>query len=516
MKVACLLLFTMPVASFAQPPAGCAEMTKFKFPGARIEITRAEWIAAGPIAAARGPAEGLILPAHCRVEGMIDRRTGAGGTYGIGFAAAMPENWNGRYLQQGGGGLNGSVAQPLGRDVAGGRPALVRGFAVATTDTGHQATVPGGFDGRFQQDQQAVIDFQYAAIGKVAVIAKQIIEAYYAKPPAHSYYVGCSTGGREAMLITQRYPLYFDGVVAGAPAMRTSLSNLADRWVAAKLDRIAPKDAEGKPVPGGALSDSDKKAVIGKLLDRCDSRDGVKDGMIFDTLGCDFDPALLACNGPKAEGCLSQEQVNARREGFAGPKDSRGTQIYPGFFFDTGITAVGGGIPGLLGSGTSPVGPRSRTGEQNVDAEYAAAQANPGARLGDSAYWTNLNTFSSNGGRLIFYHGVSDPWFSAKDTIGYYERMTEANGGQSQVKNWSRLFLSPGMGHCSGGSATLDSFDMLTTVVDWVENGKAPDSVTATGRAYPGRSRPLCAYPAHAQYKGQGNPEDAANFECKQ
>jgi feruloyl esterase len=491
-------------------------MTKFRLPGVQLEITRAEWIAAGPLSSGRGPAEGLTLPAHCRVEGMIDRRTGAGGTYGIGFAVALPENWNGRYLQQGGGGLNGTVATPLGRDVAGGQPALVRGFAVATTDTGHQATVPGGFDGRFMQDQQATLDFQYVAIGRVAVLAKQIIEAYYAKPPAHSYYVGCSTGGREAMLMTQRYPLYFDGVVAGAPAMRTGLSNLATRWVSSALNRISPKGADGRPVPGGAFSDGDRRAVINGLIDACDARDGVKDGMIFDPVGCGFDPAALACNGPKAEGCLSVEQVTALREGFAGPKDSRGNQVYPGFFFDTGITATGGGIPGLLISGSSPVGPRTPPGEQNVDAEAAAAQANPGARLGDSAYWMNLNTFSSQGGKLIFYHGVSDPWFSAKDTIGYYQRMAEANGDQSQVSNWSRLFLSPGMGHCSGGAAALDSFDMLSAVVSWVEKGAAPDSVTATGRAFPGRSRPLCAFPAHAQYKGQGNPEDAANFECRQ
>jgi feruloyl esterase len=154
--------------------------------------------------------------------------------------------------------------------------------------------------------------------------------------------------------------------------------------------------------------------------------------------------------------------------------------------------------------------------DQDVDREVAVARANVAAQVGDSAYWTNLSTFSSHGGKLIFYHGVSDPWFSAKDTIGYYERMTEANGGPAKVKDWSRLFLSPGMGHCGGGSATLDTFDMLTAISNWVERGAAPDSVNATGRAFPGRSRPLCAYPAHAQYKGTGNTEDAANYECKQ
>ena len=153
----------------------------------------------------------------------------------------------------------------------------------------------------------------------------------------HSYYVGCSTGGREAMLMSQRYPSYFDGIVAGAPAMRTGYSNLATRSVAVALNAVAPKDANGRP--GAALSDSDKKAVIAKLLEVCDARDGAADGMIFDVTGCSFRPADLQCAGAKAEGCLSAEQVAAIEKGFAGPKDSRGNQVYPGFFYDTGIAA---------------------------------------------------------------------------------------------------------------------------------------------------------------------------------
>jgi hypothetical protein len=513
MRAVYFLLFAVPAAGLAQSQAKCTELAKLKIPGLQLEMTRAEWVPSAPMPGGRGGPSGVTLPAYCRVEGTLDPRTGANGKpYGIGFAVALPENWTGQFLQQGGGGLNGSVAAPLGGQAAGNQPALARGFAVVTTDTGHKGT--GSFDSSFMQEQQAVLDFEYVAIGRVAVLAKQIIEAYYSKPPAHSYYVGCSTGGREAMLMTQRYPLYFDGVVAGAPAMRTSLSNLATRSVSVALNRIAPKGADGRPVAGGGFSDGDRKAVIAKLLDTCDARDGVKDGMIFDPVGCSFDPASLQCSGPKAEGCLSAEQVGAMQKGFAGPKDSRGAQVYPGFFYDTGITATGG-IPGLLGSGASPIGPPNASLEQNVDAEFATARANVAAQLGDSAYWTNLNTFAAHGGKLIFYHGVSDPWFSTKDTIDYYERMAAANGGSAQVKNWSRLFLAPGMGHCNGGAATLDNFDALTSIANWVEKGAAPDSVNATGRAFPGRSRPLCPYPAFARYKGQGDPEDAASFECK-
>ena len=512
------LLISLAIASgaigLAQSQSRCPDMAKFKAPGMKLEITRAEWVPAGQMPAGRGAAaNGPMLPAHCRVDGMIDRRTGAGGaTFGIGFAVALPENWNARYLQQGGGGLNGSVAAPVGNQATGGTPALARGFAVATTDTGHQST-GGGFDGSFMSDQQAALDFEFVAIGRVAVLAKQIIEAFYGRPPEHSYYVGCSTGGREAMLMSQRYPLYFDGIVAGAPAMRTGHSNLATRTVSVALNQIAPKDAEGRAIPGGALSDSDRKTVIDGLLAACDTRDGVKDGMIFDPMGCDFDPAALACSGAKADGCLSQAQISAIKKGFAGPKDSRGQQVYPGFFFDTGITTTAG-IPGLLASGRSPLGPPNTAVTQDVDAEAATVNANPTSRVGDSYSWTNLSSFSSHGGKLIFFHGVSDPWFSAKDTIDYYQRLGVANGGAAKVADWSRVFLSPGMGHCGGGSAALDRFDLLAASVDWVEKGVAPDSVVATGNAFPGRSRPLCALPAHTQYKGQGSTEDAANFAC--
>ena len=507
-----LLAASVPMSGLAQPQADCANLAKLRIPGGQLEVTRAEWIPAGSMEG-RGGAPPIALPAHCRVEGVLDKRTGVGGkTYGIGFAMSLPENWSGQFLQMGGGGLNGSVATPVGGQHAGDTPALARGYAVISTDGGHKGT--GAFDGSFMQDQQAMLDFEYVAIGRTTVLGRQIIEAYYQKPPQHAYYVGCSTGGREAMLMTQRYPLYFDGVVSGAPAQRTGLSNLADRTVAVALNKIAPKGADGRPVPGGSLSDGDRKAIVAKLLDVCDGLDGVKDGMIFDTMGCRFDPAMLACKGAKADGCLSAEQVSAIQKGFAGPKDSTGSQVYPGFFFDTGITATEG-IPGLLAGGSSPIGPRTPPTEQDVDKEAAAARANAASQIGDSSSWTNLSTFFGHGGKLIFFHGVSDPWFSAKDTIDYYERMTAANGGVEKVMDSSRLFLSPGMGHCGGGPAALDRFDMLTAISNWVEKDVAPGSVKATGRAFPGRSRPLCAYPTHAQYKGQGDPEDAASYECR-
>jgi hypothetical protein len=517
-------LIAWAVASAAAAPvsaqttrdaAACAGLSKLQIPGLTLAITKAEWIPAGaPQASGRGgPAVPTKLPAYCRVDGALDRRTGSDGkSYAIGFALALPADWNGRFLQQGGGGLNGSVQPPIGATAAGEMPALARGFAVASTDTGHQGQGP--FDASFLQEQQASLDFAYQAIGRVALLAKQIIAQHYAKAPDRSYFAGCSTGGREAMLMAQRYPTYFDGIIAGAPAMRTNFSGIGDEWVATMINSVAPKDPAGKPLTRQALSDGDKKAVIDGVLNACDAGDGVKDGMIFNTNACRFDPKTLVCKGAKTDGCLTMAQATALEKAFAGPKDSNGRQVYPGFLFDTGIAATQG-IPGLLHGGSNPVGPAFSATTMDVDARAAAAAADPGGMLSATAGWTMLNTFSNRGGKLLFFHGVSDPWFSALDTIDYYDRMGKANGGAGQVMNWSRLYLAPGMGHCAGGTAALDAFDLLSAVVDWVEKGTAPASVTATGRALPGRSRPLCAYPQHAHYTGEGDPQDAKNFECR-
>ncbi|MBV8732846.1 MAG: tannase/feruloyl esterase family alpha/beta hydrolase [Acidobacteriia bacterium] len=497
-------------------PATCQGLKGLTLPGVALTVTKAEWVAAGttPPAGPGGPASTVKLPAYCRLDGVIDRRTGtAGAQYGIGFAVALPEMWNGRFLLQGGGGLNGSVQLPLGASAAGGEPGLVRGFAVASTDTGHEGR--GGFDASFMQDQQAVLDFQYAAIGRVAEIAKRIVAQYYGKPADRSYFAGCSTGGREAMLMAERYPTYFDGIVAGAPAMRTSYSGIGDRWVAATLNEIAPKDDKGLPITRNALSESDKKTVIDGLLKACDAADGLKDGMVFNWQGCRFDPKALVCSGAKQDGCLSTSQAAALDKAFVGPKDSKGRQVYPGFPFDTGIVSTQG-IPGLLHGGANPVGPGFTDIGMDVDTAVERVMSDPSAPLGETWHWTSLNTFAGHRGKLILWHGLSDPWFSPLDTVDYYERMTKANGGADQVSQWSRLFLSPGMGHCGGGPAALDTFDALSAIVRWVEQDVAPESLTATGRVFPGRSRPLCAYPMHAEYKGQGNPEDAANFECRQ
>jgi len=506
---ACTILLLL-VPALAAPPAfaqsagpeACTALAALQVPGARLSDIDARWFPAGSPPPPEPPWVSPLavkLPAYCRLDATLDRRTGADGRpYGIGFAIALPAGWNGRLLFQGGGGLNGSVAPPLGRTGAG-DAALARGFAVVTTDTGHKGAV---FDATFMQEQQASLDFAYQAVGRVAVLAKQILAQHYGRQPDRSYFTGCSTGGREGMLMAQRYPTYFDGIVVGAPAMRTRFSGIGDEWVATMLNQAAPKDDSGKPDIQRALSAADRQAILDAFLQACDGLDGLEDGLVMDPTGCRFDVSTIQCAGEKEDGCLSAVQVSSIQRGFAGPRDSKGRQIYPGFLFDTGLTATEG-IPGLLAGAVNPVGPPFTATEMDVDARAERAAADPQAILTATSTWVNLNTFSARGGKLLFYHGVSDPWFSALDTIDYYERMTKANGGTAAVMGWSRLFLAPGMGHCGGGPAALDTFDMLAAIV-------------ASGRAFPGRSRPLCPYPEHAHYGGTGNPEDAASFECRE
>jgi len=472
--------------------------------------------AAGTVRAAPfQPPIPVAIPAYCRADGEIDPRIGLDGkSYAIKFAIALPEKWNGRFLFQGGGGLDGSVGMPLGATAAGDDPALARGFAVVSNDSGHEGAV---FDASFMKDQQAALDFAYKAIGKVTPVAKEIVAQYYGEPAQHSYFVGCSTGGREAMLVSERYPTYFNGVVAGDPAMRTDNSNAGDAWAAVAFNAAAPKNASGKPETGKLFSASDRKLLIDSILDECDAKDGLKDGMIFNFQACHYSPAVLQCTGAKTDACLSAVQVGALQKAFSPLKDSLGNVIYPAFPFDSGVAAAPPQvmISGLVPSGApaSPFGPDLAT-TYDPDKVEATIAADAEKRLVDTYYWTNLSTFSGRGGKLLFYHGLSDPWFSPLDTLDYYKHMASANGGLDQVQTWSRIYLVPGMSHCGGGPATLDNFDMLSAVVKWVEEGTPPDAVIATGKDFPGRSRPLCAYPKHAQYKGSGDPQDASNFVC--
>jgi len=498
MKYVSVLLLTLAVSAAGQTSTKCSDLNKFKIPGLNLVITKAEAVPAS-----------ASVPAHCVAEGMINERTGAGGkTYGIGFAVALPDKWNNRFLMQGGGGYNGSVRPPIGGAAAGDDSGISRGFAVASTDSGHKGAT---FDTSYNIDQQASLDFAQVAVARVTEIAKQIVTQYYGQPAKYSYFAGCSTGGREAMLMTQRYPGYFDGVISGDPAMRTGFSQIGNNWAAVAFNQIAPKDDSGRAQPYKVFSEADKKLIVNGILNACDANDGIKDSMVFNTRACKFDPVVLTCSGAKVDSCLSAAQVSALQKAFAGPRNSKGDLVYP-------MNAYDAGVAGLLPSSTPPAagaGGGAPPLSIDVDQRLFTLLGNPLEALTDST-WTNLSSFSAHGGKLLFYHGMSDPAFSAMDTLDYYQKMSKANGGMDQVQNWSRLYLVPGMAHCRGGEFALDQFDLLSAAVNWVEKGTAPESVVATGKAFPGRSRPLCAYPKYAQYTGQGDPQDAKNFACRE
>ena len=512
-----LIVAAGTIGGAAQAAPDCAAMAKVMLADEKLEITAAEIVPAAPPGTVRvnayAPPVAVAMPAYCKVSGMINRRIGADGkTYGLGFELALPEGWNGRFLFQGGGGLNGTINPPLGAQAAGDRPALARGFAVVATDSGHKGAV---FDRSFMDDQQAALDFAHSSLGTVTRVAKKLVTTYYGRPAAHAYMVGCSTGGREAMLAAERYPDLFDGIVAGAPAMRTGHSNIGTGFAAATFNRIAPRDAAGLPIVAQIFSASDKALVLKGLLDACDAQDGLKDGVIENAKACHFKPAALACDGAKNDRCLSTQQIEAIEIAFAGPKDKAGNPAYSPFPYDTGIVAEGGGIPGFLPSGApSPLGPPNRQTSFDVDAALLKVRSDAVQALTDTNSWTNLSGFLGHQGKIIFYNGMSDPWFSAWDTADYYRRAGAANGTQRWADS-SRFYVVPGMGHCQGGANTFDTFDMLGAVVDWVEQGKAPEALPSSRHLPTAATRPMCPFPGYPHYKGTGDTAAATSFECR-
>jgi feruloyl esterase len=247
------------------------------------------------------------------------------------------------------------------------------------------------------------------------------------------------------------------------------------------------------------------------VLASCDALDGNRDGFIFAPQHCHFDPGTLECKADKSATCLTSSQVNAVRTVMQGPRTRSGRQVYPGYYYDTGIT-VSQGLAGIL---VGPFIPEGKPVGPTIDVEDAWAEAmSARAMAGDSNAWTNLSTFRGRGGKLIFMHGVSDPWFSAQDTVQYYERLG-ADNDEVPLDQWSRLYLIPGLGHCGGGERTLERFDLLDAIVEWVEHGRAPDRVIADVASAPGETRPLCPYPAYAKYDGSGDAREAANYVCE-
>lgn len=519
---------TTPTAPAAATGACAPTAAALSLPGVRIvEAVAVEGGATRPPGVTGGPA----LAAHCKVTGRMNERVGVGGKpFHTGFELRLPSQWNGRFLYQGGGGNDGILRPAVGPQAAPGY-ALNRGFAVVTTDAGHQ-----GPDASFGFDPLARVDNAYAAHDRVATVAKELVRRFYERPAERSYFIGCSGGGRQGMMFTQRFPQHFDGVIAMAPAMRVSRgATIAAAWDTQALAAIAPKGPDGQPVLSQALSNDDLALLRKGMLDACDAADGVADGLVSHPAACKFDPRTLMCASEtdKTPQCLRPSQVGALKKMFAGPATSAGRPLYFGWPWDPGM-----GHPQndwrLWRLGTAPAGQPNNSRHVflmqdalqgyfvtppdrsltvfNFNFDRDPARMDAHSWMFDTADDVDLAGFRARGGKLLFAHGMADAIFSPLEMVDYYQRLSAKHG--AATGEFSRLFLIPGMGHCQGGAAT-DSWDGLGALVDWVEKGQAPQRIVASGTAvFPGRTRPLCPYPQYARYNGSGNVEDAANFSC--
>jgi feruloyl esterase len=504
--------------------SACSALASLSAPGFKVET--AEWVGATRLPA--GPTGATIeVPDHCLFRVMLDARPSdiPDTSFGTGIELRLPANWNQRFLFQGGGGLNG-VLLPAAGSVGGFPSALARGFAVVSTDSGHRAK--SAIDSRFAADQQAKLDFAYQAVARTTREAKSLVTRFYGKKADYSYYMGCSTGGREAMLAAQRLPLEFDGVVAGNPSYNLTRVAINQVWSLQTVTRVAPKDASGKPDLSRAFSDGQLKAVSDAVLRECDALDGLKDGMINDFKACRFDPKSVVCgkpNAPAAGQCLTDAQAGALKAIFGGAHNSRGEPLYGTFPYDTGIASPawrgmhlgnGGNPPAnaTLGRDTlrnfAMTPPAPELDPLKFDFDRDVARTNETAALND-ANGTLHTSFAGHGGKMIVYHGLSDQAMATGVLTNWYEHLTprDAQGPQA----WSRLFLVPGMTHCGGGQST-DQFDMLSAIQDWVEKGRAPDRIVASGKAFPGVTRPLCPFPKVARFEA-GPANDEHSFSCR-
>ena len=498
-------------------------------------------------------------PAHCLVAGTLNERTGVDGKkYAIGFEMRLPQPWNQRFLHQVNGGNDGVVKPALGDMGILGQDALARGFAVISSDSGHDAEDPANLasglarGNLFGLDPQARRDYGYAANGALWPVAQALIERHYGNKPQRNYMAGCSNGGRHAMVAASRYADRYDGILAGAPGFNLPKAAVQHAWDVQSW-QLADPDIRR------AFSPADMKLVADKVVARCDGLDLLVDGIVSDIKRCQsvFKVAELQCIGAKADTCLSANQVRALERSFAGPRNSQGAALYADWSFDGGIGAAGwrtwkleSAVPpwdrnpiiATMGAGslsyifsTPPV---RTVGSPTALVDYLARfdfdRDAPRIYSTDAVFKESamdvmsppdaanptLAAFAKRNGKMIVYHGSSDPVFSVNDTLAWAERL-QRNLGLQTAMGVARVFPVPGMGHCQGGPAT-DQFDALGALVAWVEDGKAPDRLDATLNPAnkevptawaPQRSRPLCPWPQVARYAG-GPQEAAASFRC--
>jgi len=503
-KFPILALALLPAIVTAAPTGGsaCENLLKLRLPN--VSITSAESIAPGAFTppSAPGPFQPNMalfqgLPAFCRV--MTTLTPSSDST--IKIEVWLPSSgWNYDLQAIGNGGWNGTMGYgPLAE-------AVKRGFAAAGTDTGHQ----GGSASFAMGHPEKLTDFAYRAVHEMTVASKVIIQNFYGTAPRYSYWNGCSTGGRQGLKEAQKFPLDFDGIVAGAPANFQTHLHVWSVWVAQQMNKTA--DSYLSP---------EKLAVLHQaVVAACDASDGVKDGLVSDPPRCHFDPKTIECKGEDQSACLNPAQVAAVAAIYAGPKDPKtGQDIFPTFApgSELGWNLLAGKQAASVASDSFTYvvykNPAWDWRTMNLDTDVAAIEKTYGSLI--DATDPNLRAFFAHNGKLLMYHGWADQAIAPGNSINYYSSVLKNLGGTGLASNDIRLFMVPGMGHCAGGEGPND-FDKMTAIQNWVEHARAPDVMIASHATHGSidRTRPLCVYPKVAKYKGTGSTDDAANFIC--
>jgi feruloyl esterase len=489
-----VLLFTAALAA----PVPCGSLKSVSLPNTTITI--ADAVPAGTFTPPAGGGQrggqpaGLNVPAFCRVAAILRPSSDSE----IEMEVWMPENWNGKFQFVGGGGWAGAISYPAMAT------ALQEGYATASTDTGHK----GGNASFAIGHPEKVVDFAYRAVHESTVKAKAIMTTFYDRGPRLSYWNGCSTGGRQGLMEAQRYPEDFDAIIAGAPANYQTHLHAWDLSVSVPV----LKD------PSGAASAA-KLAVLNKaVIEACDARDAVKDGLLNEPRTCKFDPAALLCKAGDADNCLTASQLDSVRRMYSAARTKTGEIVFPGKEpgSETGWNVITGGQapPGVsLGS--------FQVAYDNLNWDWRGYDLDRDLKVVDEKVGTiinainpDLSAFKARGGKLILYHGWNDTAISPGNTVNYYNSVLAKMGPRQD--NWIRLFMAPGMGHCQGGVGP-NQVNWMAALERWRESNMAPDQLPAyhVTNNRVDMARPLCPYPQVAQYKGVGSTNDAANFVCK-
>ncbi len=535
----------LSAANGANLQGSCDALASFSY--AQTRITAVTAVDSGTLQVG-----GNAVGAHCRVQGQMHERVSPvdGQAYAIGFEMRLPLAWNGRYYYQGNGGTDGSVATAAGVAGSGGplSNALHKGFAVISSDAGHN----GAQNPLFGMDPQARVDYGYGAVQKLTPMAKALIAAAYGKGPDRSYIGGSSNGGRHAMVAAARFADQYDGVLANSPGFNLPRAAAAQLYTAQQLRKVATDPGDLST----GFTQAERNTVAAAILARCDALDGVADGLVQDVEACRtaFNLArdVPSCSGDRDGSCLTPAQKTAIHAMYVGPVNSRGEALYATQPYDPGLVGASWAnwkFNSSVGNARDPVAvgiifqvppnpdvindSRNFAFNYNFDTDFPRLMATNSIYTENSESFmtppnpTRLDTLRDRGGKMMVVQGASDGVFSIDDTTNWYEALRRA--GRGDTDRYVRFFRVPGMNHSSAGVAT-DQYDALAALVDWVENGVAPDRIVATARGAGNaggvnrelpadwsstRTRPLCPYPKIARYNGSGDSERAENFTCR-